>query len=65
MKRNPAAAPSTSTARSSGRQTKVASQGFHYGDGKRNERDVERAERELARDRKRREQRLEELEVGV
>ncbi|UZJ52015.1 hypothetical protein CBS101457_001335 [Exobasidium rhododendri] len=53
-----------SSSRTSARQTKVANQGFSYGDTRHDERDLERAERELVRDRKRKEQRLEELERG-
>lgn len=55
--------------RSSARQTKVATQGFYFGDstnggGQAAERDLEKIERELLRNRKKREQRIEELEVG-
>lgn len=64
-----AAAPKASTSssiRSSGRQVKLATQGFNFGNaaaGQRDQRDVEKAEKELVRERRRKEQRIEELEV--
>lgn len=66
--RNPA---STSTqSRSSARQVKVTSQGFYFGEssnggGQAAERDLEKIEKELIRKGKKREQRIEELEVCV
>ena len=53
-----------SSSRTSARQTKVTTQGFQFGaDARQDERELERAEKELTRERKRKEQRLEELEV--
>lgn len=52
-----------SSSRSSNRQTKATNHGFYFGESQAAERDLEKIEREQARDRKRKEQRLEELEV--